>query len=73
MLDRNAAEADVVRLLATIGDLHPREAAQALTGAVIEAAGSELQDDATVLVIDWYGPRRSRGATAGATDDRASA
>ena len=73
MLERNAAEAGVLRLLATIRDLHPREAAQALTGAVIEACGSELQDDATVLVLDWYGPGRSRGATAGATDDRASA
>jgi serine phosphatase RsbU (regulator of sigma subunit) len=72
MLERNAAEADVVRLLPTIRDLHPREAAQALTGAVIEVAGAELQDDATVLVVDWYGPGRSRGATAGATDDRAS-
>lgn len=73
MLERNAAEADVVRLLPTIRDLHPREAAQALTAAVIAVAGPELQDDATVLIIDWYGPGRSRGATAGATDDRASA
>jgi serine phosphatase RsbU (regulator of sigma subunit) len=73
MLDRNAAQADVVRLLPAIRELHPREAAQALTAAVIEVAGAELQDDATVLVIDWYGPGRSRGATAGATDDRASA
>jgi serine phosphatase RsbU (regulator of sigma subunit) len=73
MLERNAAAADVVRLLPTIGHLHPREAAQALTAAVIGVAGPELQDDATVLIIDWYGPGRSRGATAGATDDRASA
>jgi serine phosphatase RsbU (regulator of sigma subunit) len=72
MLERNAAEADVVRLLPAIRDLHPREAAQALTAAVIQVAGPELQDDATVLVIDWYGPGRTRGATAGATDDRAS-
>ena len=73
MLERNAAAADVVRLLPTIRDLHPREAAQALTTAVIGVAGPELQDDATVLIIDWYGPGASRGATAGASDDRASA
>jgi hypothetical protein len=73
MLERNAAGAKVVQLLGEIGRLHPREAAQTLTAAVMDATDAQLLDDATVLVLDWYGPGGSRGATAGASDERASA
>ena len=74
MIERNAAGADVQGLLARLGDLHPREAVQALTAAVVTAAGDGLEDDATVLVLDWYGgPDDNREASSGATDDRASA
>ena len=73
MLERNAVEAGVVELLPALHDLHPREAVQVLTGAVQEATGGELLDDATVLVMDWYGgPDQERRATAGATRGRAS-
>lgn len=74
MLERNAEGADVAGLLTRIGALHPREAVQALTSAVVQAAGSALEDDATVLVLDWYGGHgQDRDASAGSTDDRASA
>ena len=73
MLERNAVEARLADLLTRIGELHPREAVQALTGAVQMAVDGHLLDDATVLVLDWYGgPYQERGATAGATRGRAS-
>ena len=73
MLERDAIAARVVELLGRIGDLHPREAVQVLSGAVQQATGGRLLDGATVLVLDWYGgPDQQRGATAGATRGRAS-
>jgi serine phosphatase RsbU (regulator of sigma subunit) len=73
MLERNAAGAHVVELLATLVELHPREAVQTLTGTVVQATGGKLLDDATVLVLDWYGGLdQARAATAGATSGRAS-
>lgn len=73
MLERNAEDADVPGVLAQVGALHPREAVQALTAAVVRAAAGELQDDATALVLDWYGGHDpERDASAGATEDRAS-
>ena len=73
MLERNAAAANVVGLLSEVGHLHPREAVQVLTAAVASASKWNLEDDATALVLDWYGgPDRPRRASSGATDDRAS-
>jgi serine phosphatase RsbU (regulator of sigma subunit) len=67
MLERNAAEVDAVSVLAASRHLHPREAVQELTRAVVTACGGELRDDATVLCLDWHGgPPRLREATAGA-------
>lgn len=54
MLDRNAADVDMVRLVAEGAGMHPREAVQHLTRAVKETGG-QLGDDATVLCIDWHG------------------
>jgi serine phosphatase RsbU (regulator of sigma subunit) len=71
MLERNAAGLDVPAFVATCRDLHPREAVQELTRAVVETCGGELRDDATVLCFDWQGgPARARDASAGA--DRSS-
>ena len=73
MLDRNAEGAGIVELLPNLAALHPREAVQALTTAVVTAAKGELQDDATVLVLDWYGNRtQTRDASSGANTNRAS-
>jgi serine phosphatase RsbU (regulator of sigma subunit) len=67
MLERNAAAVDAVSVLAASRHLHPREAVQELTRAVVAACGGELRDDATVLCLDWHGgPPRLREATAGA-------
>ncbi|MFC3688011.1 PP2C family protein-serine/threonine phosphatase [Aquipuribacter hungaricus] len=73
MLEREAAGADVRGVLRQVVDQHPREVVQVLTRAVLAATEDQLRDDATVMVVDWYGgPEAPRTATAGATRDRAS-
>ena len=67
MLERNAADVDAMQILTETRDLHPREAVQALTQAVVRACGGELRDDATVLCVDWHGgPAGQRDASSGA-------
>ncbi|MDQ3344411.1 MAG: serine/threonine-protein phosphatase [Actinomycetota bacterium] len=67
MYERNAEAAQIDKLLTTLTDLHPREAVQAMTAAVLKATEGSVLDDATALVLDWYGgPARERGAKAGA-------
>jgi serine phosphatase RsbU (regulator of sigma subunit) len=67
MLERNATAVDAPSVLAATRHLHPREAVQELTRAVVEACGGDLRDDATVLCLDWHGgPPRQRDASAGA-------
>ena len=58
MFEREAAEAEIEKLLGTLGHLHPREAVQVLTGAVLHVTGGAVRDDATVLIVDWYGSSR---------------
>ena len=67
MLERGAARVDAAALLANGASLHPREAVQELTRAVVDACGGDLRDDATILCLDWHGgPPRDRDASAGA-------
>lgn len=73
VLDRNAAVADIVGLIAATGDLHPREVVQEITRAVLRAANGKLRDDATVLCLEWYGGgERDRHTDAGANQSSAS-
>lgn len=74
MRERNAAGLDLPAMLRSIGDLHPREAVRALADAVLDVAGPTLADDATILMLDWYGDhQRGRRTSAGADSGRASA
>jgi serine phosphatase RsbU (regulator of sigma subunit) len=67
MLERNAAFVDTAALMIKSADLHPREAVQHLVRALLEVTGSKLQDDATVMCLDWHGgPPRSRTSSSGA-------
>jgi serine phosphatase RsbU (regulator of sigma subunit) len=67
ILERNAAEVDLMGILTQTRELHPREAVQTLTRQVVEACGGDLRDDATVLCLDWHGgPPRLRDADSGA-------
>jgi serine phosphatase RsbU (regulator of sigma subunit) len=75
MLERNASALDIAAALAEMTALHPREVVHTFARAVLAATGGDLQDDATVLCLDWYGPQGSGGgrvASAGATQSRAS-
>jgi serine phosphatase RsbU (regulator of sigma subunit) len=73
MLERNAAQLDVAKALNQTRDLHPREVVHELGAAVLHATGGDLRDDATVLVLDWYGgPPRLRDSAHGASRQHAS-
>lgn len=60
MLERGAESVDMPAMVEHTRTLHPREAVRALTHAVEEASGGRLQDDATVICLDWHGPRPGR-------------
>lgn len=64
MLERRAAELPLTELLGHTRGLHAREATRRLADAVLDVAGPDLADDATILVVDWHGghghPRDSR-------------
>jgi serine phosphatase RsbU (regulator of sigma subunit) len=55
MLERGAEGLDVPALMLASAHLHPREAIQHLTHAVLDAVGGTLRDDATSLCLDWHG------------------
>ncbi|MEU6808109.1 PP2C family protein-serine/threonine phosphatase [Streptomyces sp. NPDC046831] len=57
MQERGAAAADLVEALLDTRDRHPREVVRALIEAVYDVCGGDLPDDATTMVLDWYGPR----------------
>jgi len=60
MLERSAADLDLPALIESTQDLHPREAARVLIEHVVHAHGGLLQDDATVMCLDWYGTGSTR-------------
>ncbi|MFP8903892.1 PP2C family protein-serine/threonine phosphatase [Streptomyces atacamensis] len=60
MLERNAKSLDLSDLIVRTRALHPREAARALIAAVVDANRGHLQDDATVMCLDWHGVGHSR-------------
>ncbi len=74
MLERGAATLDLVAEIGRTRELHPREATRRLTDKVLQTCGPILADDATLLVLDWYGGHgRDRVTVAGADPSRASA
>ncbi|MFD9373525.1 PP2C family protein-serine/threonine phosphatase [Streptomyces sp. NPDC060020] len=67
MLERNAENLDLSDLILRTRTLHPREAARTLIGAIVDAGNGHLDDDATVMCLDWHGVGNSqRDAATGA-------
>ncbi|MFC9290143.1 PP2C family protein-serine/threonine phosphatase [Streptomyces sp. NPDC057052] len=74
MLERNAGSLDLSDLVVRTRELHPREAARTLIAAIVDANEGHLQDDATVMCLDWHGVGHSqRDAATGADLTDASA
>jgi hypothetical protein len=74
MLERNAKTLDLSDLIVRSRALHPREAARALIGAIVDVGHGHLEDDATVMCLDWHGTGHSqRDAATGADLSDASA
>jgi serine phosphatase RsbU (regulator of sigma subunit) len=73
MLERNVAALDLPGAIRATRDLHPREVVRALADSALVAAGRALQDDATLLCLDWHGTHdTARNAVSGAEPGRAS-
>jgi serine phosphatase RsbU (regulator of sigma subunit) len=73
MVERNAAGVDIAAVIAETRSLHPREAVRALADRVLEMTDNKLDDDATVLCLDWHGEHgRDRDSHYGAEQQRAS-
>ncbi|MFD9404716.1 PP2C family protein-serine/threonine phosphatase [Streptomyces sp. NPDC060011] len=68
MLERNANSVDLPELIVRTRVLHPREAARTLIGAIVDANDGHLQDDATVMCLDWHGITHSRRDAATGAD-----
>lgn len=67
MLERTAAELDIESELGVLRDLHPREATRYLADKVLDVTGHTLEDDATLLILDWHGDHaRDRTTDSGA-------
>lgn len=74
MLERTAAH-DLSLEINKTGSLHPREATRRLVDNVLSVTGPSLEDDATLLVLDWHGHHGRHGrdrATVAGADPRAS-
>jgi hypothetical protein len=73
MLERHGEKVDLPVLLKRTRHLHPRETTLALTSAVRDAAEGRLEDDATVVCLDWHGPQETqRHVNSGADTRQAS-
>ncbi|WP_175499861.1 PP2C family protein-serine/threonine phosphatase [Streptomyces sp. CC77] len=68
MQERQARSVDLPGIVRDTAAEHPREVVRTLTAAVTDVCHGHLQDDATVLCLDWHGPRHGARDTRGGAD-----
>jgi serine phosphatase RsbU (regulator of sigma subunit) len=68
MQEREAESVDLSGLIRDTAGDHPREVVRALTGAITDACGGHLADDATTLCLDWHGPQSTGRRTRAGAD-----
>lgn len=71
-LDRSAQRIGIEAIFAADADRHPRQIVQELARSLRDVTGGHIQDIATALYLDWYGPGDTRAATGGASRARAT-
>ncbi|MBV1939152.1 serine/threonine-protein phosphatase [Streptomyces sp. BV286] len=62
MQERQANTVDLPGLMRATATEHPREVVRTLVAAVADACDGHVRDDATVLCLDWRGPRAGAAA-----------
>lgn len=68
MVERRAAALELTARLLELAETHPREVVRALGDAVLSVAGPTLTDDASLLVLDWYGDHGTQRTTHNGAD-----
>lgn len=69
MFERSAASLDLPGFLRGTAHRHPRNVAQELSRAFLDAVGEVVQDDAALLLLDWHGGSTRRHTRVGADTD----
>ena len=68
MFERSAASFDLPRALRDTADQHARSVAQGISRIFLETVGSDIKDDAALLLLEWHGGTTSRTTRRGADD-----
>lgn len=69
MYERSAEGFDLDRMLAATAAEHPRNAVRHIAAAFHDHVGGRPEDDATFLLLDWYGGSTGRSTRGGADRD----
>ncbi|MDX3356567.1 PP2C family protein-serine/threonine phosphatase [Streptomyces sp. ME01-24h] len=68
MQERAAQAVDLRAILCDTTKEHPREVVRTCTSAVAAACGGRLEDDASVMCLDWHGPQATGRSTRAGAD-----